>query len=147
MEHKKNFDVNIQDYLPHRNPMLMVDTVLNINKDKAETKFLIKKENIFVYENEFSEAGLIENIAQTCSAIVGQKFFEDENSEVKLIGFITNIKKINVYHLPKVGEEIITKAKLVSQYENICNIVCQTFLGENLLIDAEINLFIKEIEP
>ncbi len=127
--------------------MLMVDAVLNISKDTAETKFLIKKENKLVCENKFSEAGLIENIAQTCSAIIGQKFFEDQTAEVKLIGFITNIKKINIYQLPKVGQEIITKAKLVSQYENICNIVCETFLDENLLIDAEINLFIKEVEP
>lgn len=146
MEHKKNFDVNIQNYLPHRNPMLMVDKVLEISQDKAETKFLIKKENILVGENKFSEAGLIENIAQTCSAIVGQNFFEDESSKVKLIGFITNIKKINIHQLPKVGDEIITKAKLVSQYENICNIACETFLGETLLIEAEINLFIKEVE-
>lgn len=126
--------------------MLMVDKVLEISQDKAETKFLIKKENILVGENKFSEAGLIENIAQTCSAIVGQNFFEDESSKVKLIGFITNIKKINIHQLPKVGDEIITKAKLVSQYENICNIACETFLGETLLIEAEINLFIKEVE-
>jgi hypothetical protein len=63
-----------------------------------------------------------------------------------VIGFITNIKKIKVFALPKVGDKIISKASLISQYENICNIFCETFLGDELLIRAEINLFIQEVK-
>lgn len=55
--------------------MLMVDLILDINSSFVETTFLIKEDNIFVDNNIFVEAGLIENTAQTCSAIVGKKYF------------------------------------------------------------------------
>ena len=69
--------VDIQNYLPHRAPMLMVDLILNIDSNSVETVFLIKDDNIFVQNNVCIEAGLIENTAQTCSAIVGKKYFFD----------------------------------------------------------------------
>ncbi len=124
--------------------MLMVDYILEISEEKVVTNFLIKEENPFVEEDHFSEPGLIENAAQTCSAIVGQSFFGDGKENVKLIGFITNIKKVSIFEVPKVGEQILTKAELVAKFGNICTMKCSTFCGERLLSEAEINLFIKE---
>ena len=137
-------NINIQDYLPHREPMLMVDTILELCHEKVITTFKIQKNNIFLHHNQLQESGLVENMAQTCSSIVGQSFFENDN-DTKIIGFITSIKKINIFSLPNLGTEIITKATLVSQYENICNVSCETFCNDELLGNAEINLFIQEI--
>ena len=53
--------VDIQNYLPHRPPMLMVDLILNVDASYVETVFLIKEDNIFVSNDVFIEAGLIEN--------------------------------------------------------------------------------------
>lgn len=146
MEIKENDIINIHQFLPHRNPMLMADYILELTKEKVMTSFEILEDNIFVHNNEFVEAGLIENLAQTCSSILGQSFFENPEADTKVIGFITNIKKIEVFALPKVGDKIISKASLISQYENICNIFCETFNNDELLIRAEINLFIQEVK-
>ncbi|ANF51003.1 ABC transporter permease [Chryseobacterium glaciei] len=146
MEIKENDIINIHQFLPHRDPMLMADYILELTKEKVMTSFEILEDNIFVHNNEFVEAGLIENLAQTCSSILGQSFFENPEADTKVIGFITNIKKIEVFALPKVGDKIISKASLISQYENICNIFCETFNNDELLIRAEINLFIQEVK-
>jgi predicted hotdog family 3-hydroxylacyl-ACP dehydratase len=146
METKENNLINIHQFLPHRNPMLMADYILELTKEKVVTSFEILEDNIFVHNNEFVEAGLIENLAQTCSSILGQSFFENPEADTKVIGFITNIKKIEVFSLPKVGDTIISKASLISMYENICNIYCEAFSNDELLIRAEINLFIQEVK-
>lgn len=146
MEIREDHIINIHNFLPHREPMLMADYILELTKDKVVTSFEIKEDNIFVHNNEFVEAGLIENLAQTCSSILGQNFFENPEANTKVIGFITNIKKIEVFALPKVKDTIISKASLISQFENICQIFCETFNDDALLIRAEINLFIQEIE-
>ncbi|SHM51598.1 ABC transporter permease [Chryseobacterium polytrichastri] len=146
MEIKEKDIINIHQFLPHRQPMLMADYILELTKEKVMTSFEILEDNIFVHNNEFVEAGLIENLAQTCSSIFGQSFFENPEADTKVIGFITNIKKIEVFALPKVGDKIISKASLISQYENICNIFCETFHNDELLIRAEINLFIQEVK-
>lgn len=144
--------IKIQNFLPHRAPMLMVDLILELSDQKVKTVFEIKEDNLFVANNYFEEIGLIENAAQTCSAIVGQTFFLGDKSEIKedvgIIGFISGIKKINIYKLPKVGEVIRTEAVLNSRFDSdnycICTMKCETFVEEEILFETEINLFIQE---
>lgn len=145
MELKDNI-INIHHFLPHRAPMLMADYILELTPEKVVTSFMISADNIFVQDDYFLEAGLIEHSAQTCSSILGQSFFKGSDTDTKVIGFITNIKKIEIFALPKVGDQIISKASLISQYENICQIFCETFLDEQLLIHTEISLFIQEMK-
>ncbi|MRX39364.1 ABC transporter permease [Flavobacterium sp. LC2016-23] len=148
--------VDIQNYLPHRAPMLMVDLILNVDASYVETIFLIKEDNIFVENNTFTEAGLIENTAQTCSAIVGKKYFFDENGSenenIHVIGFISAIKNLKIHVLPKTGETIVTKANLVSKFEGddytLCTMSCESLVEDKILLECEINLFIqKTIAP
>jgi predicted hotdog family 3-hydroxylacyl-ACP dehydratase len=144
--------VDIQNYLPHRAPMLMVDLILDIDSNFVETTFLIKEDNIFVDNNIFIEAGLIENTAQTCSAIVGKKYFfeEDgtENENVNVIGFISALKNLKIHSLPKTGDTITTKANLVSKFTGddytLCTMSCQSLLEDKILLECEINLFIQK---
>lgn len=144
--------IDIKDYLPHKVPMLMVDEYIAIDNQHVETIFEIKKDNIFVQNNIFLEAGLIENAAQTCSSIVGQSYFIDENNQeikdVVVIGFISTIKSIKIHNLPKVGDTLTTKAVLLSKFitddYSLCTLSCQTFHKEKLLLEGEINLFLQE---
>ncbi|WJS95835.1 ABC transporter permease [Flavobacterium johnsoniae] len=147
-----NTGVDIQNYLPHRAPMLMVDLILDIDANFVETIFLIKQDNIFVQNNVFIEAGLIENTAQTCSSIVGKKYFFDEdgteNENVNVIGFISALKNVKIHSLPKVGETIITKANLVSKFAGddytLCTMSCNSSVENQILLECEINLFIQK---
>lgn len=151
MEQYEN-TIDIKHYLPHRKPMLMVDWILELSHQEVKTVFEIKNDNVFVENAVFAEVGLIENAAQTCSSIVGQSFFLDENHQVKddveVIGFISGIKKVKVLSLPKVGTNINTNAVLHSRFDtddySICTMMCTTFCNEVLLFEAEINLFIQE---
>jgi hypothetical protein len=130
----------------------MVDLILNIEANFVETVFLIKEDNIFVDNDVFIEAGLIENTAQTCSAIVGKKYFFNENGteneDINIIGFISAIKNLKIHELPKAYDTIITRANLVSKFDGgdytLCTMSCESFLGEKILLECEINLFIQK---
>jgi 3-hydroxymyristoyl/3-hydroxydecanoyl-(acyl carrier protein) dehydratase len=144
--------VDIQNYLPHRAPMLMVDLILDVNASFVETVFLIKEDNIFVANNTFIEAGLIENTAQTCSSIVGKKYFfaddGSENENVNVIGFISAIKNLKIHSLPHVGQSMVTRANLVSKFEGddytLCTMSCESLVEDKILLECEINLFIQK---
>lgn len=144
--------IDIKNYLPHRKPMLMVDMILIMDDEKVETIFEIKSDNIFIQNNTFIEAGLIENAAQTCSSIVAKDYFVDENNEdksgVDVVGFISAIKTLKIHKLPEVGSTIKTISTLVSKFVtddySLCTMSCQTFNNEELLLEGEINLFIQE---
>lgn len=144
--------IDINNYLPHRAPMLMVDWVLKMNHEIVETVFEIKPDNIFIQDGTFVEAGLIENAAQTCSAIVAKGYYVDENNEdrenVDVIGFISALKTLKIHALPKSGQTITTLATFVSQFVTddytLCTMGCKTTCDGQLLLEGEINLFIQE---
>ena len=144
--------IDIKKFLPHREPMLMVDTIIALAEDKVTTTFRIEPDNIFVEAGKFTSVGLIENAAQTCSAIVGKDYFEEDDVDgtgTKLIGFISGIKKVEVHKLPEVNTEIVTKSVLISGFEaegySICSMECKSYLNEELLVSCVMNLFIQEI--
>jgi 3-hydroxyacyl-[acyl-carrier-protein] dehydratase len=151
MEQPENI-IEIQNYLPHRAPMLMVDVIHELSDHAVKTVLEIKAENIFVENKLFAEIGLVENAAQTCSAIVAKSYYVDENNvekgDVNVIGFISGVKKLKVYDLAKIGDVIQTQAILVSRFDadgySICTMSCSTFNDENLIFEAEINLFLQE---
>lgn len=132
--------------------MLMVDLILNLDANFVETIFLIKEDNIFINNGIFIEAGLIENTAQTCSSIVGKKYFFDkdgtENENANVIGFISALKNLKIHSLPKVNDTIRTKANLVSKFVGddytLCTMSCESLLDDEILLECEINLFIQK---
>lgn len=148
--------IDITKYLPHRAPFLMVDVITHLEERAVETTFKILEDNIFVNsEGCFVEAGLVENAAQNCAAIVAKGFFVDENLADKpgaqVIGFISAIKTLKIFELPKAGDTIITKSSLISNFATddycLCTMHCRTFVGQTQLLDGEINLFIQQHTP
>jgi len=143
--------VEIQHFLPHRKPMLMVDYIMAMDRENVVTTFSVKADNVFADDGRFTEPGLIENAAQTCSAIVAKSYFVKDDDTVQskdVIGFISSIKKVQIYCLPKIGCEIITKAQLVSRFDTgefiTCMMSCKSYCDGDLLLEGDINLFIRE---
>ncbi|MFX0555705.1 ABC transporter permease [Maribacter sp. CXY002] len=144
--------IDIRKFLPHRPPMLLVSNMPFIDDTSVITEFHLTSDCIFIKDDYFVETGLIENAAQTCSAIVGQSYYDDEDLEGtsnNLIGYISAIKSVKIYQLPKVGESLITKANLISRYDSdelsICTISCSTFRNDDLIVDCVLNCLIHEV--
>src|SRR5690554_3312137 len=143
------FPISIRRFLPHREPMLMVDDVLHLDDNFITTNFEIKEENIFVENGSLSEVGIIENAAQTCSGIVGKPYFDanKENENYKVLGYISRIKSAQIYALPKVNTELITKGELVSLHPvgeiYSCEMKCLTYNEEELIAESNFSLIIQ----
>lgn len=151
LNHQKITD--IQKYLPHRAPMLMVDTIDYIDEQCVQTTFHITEDNIMVNQGKFSEMGLIENAAQTCSAIVGQRYFFDEHfneiENVKVMGFISAIKHIDILALPSVATTISSEATLESKFESdgftICTMNIEIVQQNHVFLKGIMNLFLQKL--
>ena len=144
--------LDISNFLPHRKPMLMVSSVLEIDDDSVVTQFHILEDCIFLKDGKLSETGLIENAAQAASGVVGQSFFDKDDLEGtgnKLVGYISAIKKVEIFQLPSLGETIVTRAKLLSRFDTVemtmCSLQTETFLGEKLIVSSTMNFLIHEV--
>lgn len=147
-------NVDIRKYLPHRKSMLMVDRLITLKKDFVKTDFLIEMNNIFLKNHLFIESGLIENIAQTCSIIAGSSYFNDgderHENKSQVIGYISAIKTVEIYELPKVNDLLVSQGTMVSRFdfENYltCTMKGQISCGNKVLLDCLLNLFIKDTQ-
>jgi len=143
---------DFKNFLPHRGTMLMIKDLLGIDDESVSSGLPILDSCIFVKNGLLTEAGLIENAAQTSTAIVGQSFFSEDDltgESNKLVGYISAIKKVEVFQLPKVGDYLTTKASLVSRLDTdsvcICNVKCSTFIENKLIVDCTFNFLIHEV--
>lgn len=145
--------IEFKNFLPHRDPMLMVTKLVHIDDTSVHTEFTVTEDCVFVKNNILSETGLVENAAQACSAIVGQSYFDKDDLEGdgnKLVGYISAIKKVEIFNLPKKGEIVTTKASLISRLDTgsvtICSIDCSTFNNGELIVACTLNFLIHEVQ-
>lgn len=151
---KARYDINIKNFLPHREPMLMATVTPYLDEDSVVTHFEITEDCIFLSsDGRLSESGLIENAAQASTAIVGQSYFDDDDFEGagnSIVGYISAIKKAQIHELPKMNDLLVTKAHLVSRYDtgsmSICTVNSSTFRNDDLIVDCTFNFLIHEVE-
>ncbi len=134
---------NITLILPHRTPMVMIDSLVEHSEEKTITQFKIEANNIFVREGEFQETGLIENIAQSAAASSG--YYCYQNKLAQPLAYIASINNVRILKLPKVNETIQTEIKLTSNILNINVISGKCFLKDELIAECEMKVLIEPI--
>lgn len=120
----------IEELIPHRPPMVMVDHVVKVDGLKTETSFVVKSECIFVKQDLLSEMGMLENLAQTSFVFLNYFFIKPDevlwNKEKDNLGVISTILDLEVRSLPKVGDQLLTcthtELVFTSDFLKICNI-------------------------
>jgi len=152
LEGKREEHISFKNFLPHREPMLIVTRLLYIDETSVHAEFDVTEDCVFVKGDVLSETGLIENAAQVCSAIVGQSYFDKDDLKGegnKLVGYISAIKKVEIFDLPKKGDIITTKASLISRFDTgsvtICSIECATFNSDEIIVACTLNFLIHEV--
>ena len=113
---------DIFNLIPQRPPMVMVDKLFECNDQKALTGLEIMHDNIFVRKGQFSESGLIENIAQSAALMTGWLAIHRQKGEQKIpMGVIGAVKDFQVYFLPEVNSEMITQIEVLYRIANATN--------------------------
>lgn len=144
-----NLPMSIREFLPHREPMLMVDDIIHLDDTFIETTFKIRSCNIFLEDNFLSETGIIENAAQTSSGIVGRPHFEMNKSDkdYKVMGYISKIRSVEIFNLPPINSVLKTKGELISIHpiNDVfnCTMKCDTYLDDIKIAESHFSLIIK----
>jgi predicted hotdog family 3-hydroxylacyl-ACP dehydratase len=135
-------EYNIITLIPQKAPFVMVDTLLHVDEKSARTSLHISKENIFVEEGVFREAGLIENMAQTAAARSG--YITVTEKKLPLIGYIGDVKNLEIAGLPKVDTDIETEIRIENQIFDITVITGKIFQKEKIIASCEMKIFISQ---
>lgn len=136
-------DEDIKKVIPQRDPILMVDQLVNVNKEGATTCFMIQEENFFLNEKgQMAESGVIEHIAQSASAFAGYKAIAAGASEPP-IGYIGEIKNFHCYRCPQIGETLCTTITIGTELNGITILTGETYASNELIADTRMKIFVK----
>ena len=135
---------NIESLIPQKPPFVMVDKLLNFSDTTITTGFTIKDDNIFVEHGQFKEPGLIENIAQTAAARAGYVSVT-ENKPV-LVGYIGAINNLQIFMLPKTGDELCTEITIENQIFDVTLISGKISCNNKLIAKCKMKIFINQLK-
>ena len=130
----------ILSFIPQRYPFVMVDALLSVDEKTARTGFKITAGNIFCEEDEFSEAGLLENIAQTAAAGAGYR--ESQANKPAAIGYIGAVKNFEVFVLPQLNDALTTEVVITDKIFNATIIKGEIMCNTLLVAQCEMKVFI-----
>ncbi|WP_341200045.1 hypothetical protein [Croceibacter atlanticus] len=125
----------IKALIPQREPIIMVDKLLAYSDTEVKASLTIIEENIFTAHNTFTEAGIIEHMAQTIALHSGYKNKYGQGDVP--IGFIGAIKKVEVFTLPKVTDVLTTTATIVTEFMGITLVKLRCMRDDTLIAECE----------
>lgn len=132
--------VNVLDYIPQRPPMVMIRELVQSTPEATTTRLLIKGDNILAYNGHFTEAGLVENIAQTAALHAG--YNRQPGLPVQL-GFIGALKDLKIHALPQVNDEIETTITILHQIMGATVVGGKTTCNGALIAECEMKIFLQ----
>src|SRR5690606_124825 len=102
----------IEELIPHRPPMVLVDRVVRVEGLETETAFSVTPECLFVTQGVLSEMGMLENLAQTSFIFLNYFFIKPNevlwDKEKDNLGVISSIVDLDVSVRPTVGQVLHT---------------------------------------
>lgn len=134
-------DIDVKTLIPQQPPFVMIDRLVHFDQVFTRTEFKIKPDSLFVENGLLLEAGLLENIAQTCAARLGYINKIILNGEVRL-GFIGALKALSVNNLPQVNSKLETTIEVVNEVFNITLVNATILCNGEVLVTCEMKISI-----
>lgn len=130
-------------YIPQAAPFVMIDKLVLADENQTICQLTINDDNIFVDEtDQFAEAGLIENMAQTAAA--GTGFKAEANHTAPPVGFIGQIKNLEIARLPHVGDTIETTVTQLHQVMQAMIVLAEIKLNNETIAKGEYKIFLQQ---
>ena len=153
-------DIDVLDLLPHRQPFIMIDKLTHFDLKSAKTVFTVRNDNLFCCDGVMEEAGLVENIAQTCAARTGFKQIKQQvevndivpaNSnhtiEKVKIGVIGMINMLEMKRCPLVGEVLETSMDIEEEFFSTTLVCSEVKIGDETIATCRMKLFLTDKTP
>lgn len=131
--------------IPQEPPMVMVHGLIEHDEQYTQTVFTIEEGNIFLENDCFSEAGLLENMAQSAALRTGWVSAANKNEEKEFIprvGVIGAIKNFELFRSPEVNSKLQTTIELLTEFGSATMVSAIVRQDDEVLASAELKIFL-----
>jgi predicted hotdog family 3-hydroxylacyl-ACP dehydratase len=132
-------DIPILELLPQRPPFVMVDHLTDYSETQSSCCLTIRPDNIFLEKGCLAPSGIIEHIAQTCAARLGYYNCYILKTGVRL-GFIGEVKDLNILRLPREGETIETTITVMQEIFDVTLVTAEVRVGTEVIVTTRLKI-------
>ena len=126
-------------HIPQKARFIMIGEFIYSDETVTRSGFTITAENVFTINGHFSEAGLMENIAQTAAMRAGH-IASQENKSVE-IGYIGAVTNFEIFDLPVTGDEIITEITIEENVLDVAVLSGKVWCKNKLMAQCGMKVF------
>jgi predicted hotdog family 3-hydroxylacyl-ACP dehydratase len=138
-------DINIEDLLPHRDRMLIIDEIIELDDTSAVTRATVTDQWPFFDGKTVDSLILIELIAQTAGINNGWVRLKTHGQDSKKEGWLVGIKQSRFFvDAVSLNDLIITKAENQFAYENYRHIAGVVSIGPKIVGEVTLQLIQTE---
>ena len=131
---------DIKRLIPQRDPFMMVDEFEQQDENTARTALTVSRAIYFMLpDGMISPTGLIEHIAQSCSALAASKV----NSDTAPIGMIVEVKNFCCHRRPQVNEQIHTVVTFGFSFGNMTLAHGVSTIGEETVAEVDLKIYMQ----
>jgi len=134
-------NIRIEDLLPHRDRMLLIDEIIEVDDEKAVTESIVTKEWPLFEDNSVNPIILIELTAQTAGVYIGWKELK-ENGHTCGKGWIVGVKKA-AFYLDKIplNSRITVSSKKTFIFDNFHEISGIVKIDSDIIGEITLQVF------
>lgn len=126
--------VDIEEILPHRNGMKLIDSIIEVNEEGAVSESTVTEKWPLIEGDSINPIVLIELVAQTAGICIGWEELKKKGKNTEGEGWLAGVKEALFYwqRIP-LGSKIITEVKKVFDFENYHEILGLVRVGGDLV--------------
>lgn len=126
--------VDIEELLPHRNGMKLIDSIIEVNKEGAVSESTVTEKWPLIEGDSINPIVLIELVAQTAGICIGWEELKKKGGNLEGKGWLAGVKEALFYweRIP-LGSQIITDVRKVFDFENYHEILGMVSVGGDLV--------------
>ncbi|MBU0943113.1 MAG: hypothetical protein KJ804_12690 [Proteobacteria bacterium] len=134
--------ITLDDLLPHRDAMVLIDEIVEVDSRHALTSSLISASYPLVDENGVQALIMVELAAQTAGVCNGLERIKSQGIDSNQMGWLVGVKRAHFYieHIA-LGSRVYTRSENSHNYENLREVSCVVHLDERLIGEMTLQLF------
>lgn len=131
---------DIERLIPQRFPFLMVDEFEQCDDRQAVTALTVRNDNYFLLpDGSMAETGLIEHMAQSCSALAGS----NSQGDSAPIGMIVEVRHFQCLRRAVAGEKIETSVAFGFTFGQMTLAHCTSCIGSETIAETDLKIYVE----
>jgi 3-hydroxymyristoyl/3-hydroxydecanoyl-(acyl carrier protein) dehydratase len=137
-------EIIITELIPQRYPFVFVDKIIDFNYETyaCTTSFLITENCLLMEDHRLAEAGILENVAQTCAVQIGfvNKYILKKDIQ---IGFIGAVKNVKIDNFAVLKDTLITTIEIMTEFADMKIARCTVRIENKMIAYGELKIALK----